>query len=148
MSVVSGVNEKREATSRSLASHYERSSEWLTEAIQVRDIVIWNRCGRYSLSLYSLGTFCFQTQTCKRKILEGTGYEAAEPKRMKQSAEKENMAASNVASAIKVEKKEKQAAPASIKKYKASNSKPPVRRSLHHVIESRGASERTASEGS
>jgi hypothetical protein len=37
--VVAGVNEKRDATSRSLTSHYETSSEWLAEAIQVRSSI-------------------------------------------------------------------------------------------------------------
>lgn len=119
MDVVSGVNEKREATSRSLASHYERSSEWLTEAIQVCNIDDTEPCGCFSLS-WQLTSIRFQTQTCKRKILEGTRHEAAEPKRMKKSAEKENVAASNVTSAVKVEKMVKKVALSSVKKSKAA----------------------------
>ena len=33
---IAEVREKHDATSKSLTFHYERSSEWLTEAIQVR----------------------------------------------------------------------------------------------------------------
>lgn len=36
--VLAGINEKRDATSRSLMLHYETSSKWLAEAIQVRII--------------------------------------------------------------------------------------------------------------
>lgn len=70
--------------------------------------------------MYSSNSVLLLLQTCKRKILEGTGHEVVEPKRMKKtaSADKENVADSVVKSVVKVEKDPKSAVPASIKKAK------------------------------
>lgn len=75
----------------------------------------------YSFKRHSLVSFL---QTCKRKILEGTGHEvAAEPKRLKKTVDKENVAVMNSKNVAKVEK-EKAAVPASIKKKAREGDKP------------------------
>lgn len=118
--VLAEVKEKHDATSKSLTSHYERSSDWLTEAIQVCIDESYAYTCIFQSSVYSHHVNLFSLQTCKRKILEGTGHEVAEPKRMKKtaSADKENSAVSNVKSVLQVEKKARKLVPASIKKAK------------------------------
>lgn len=132
--LLAGVNEKRDVTSLSLATHYERSSEWLTEAIQVRCLKClrddgWHVSFDFVCSRRSIRFFAIHRQTCKRKILEGTGHDLVEPKRMKKAAttttaaDKENVAVSNVKSE-RTEKPKRKAIPASSRKAKKADARP------------------------
>ena len=118
--VVASVNDKGDVTIRSLAVHYETSSEWLIDAIRVRSCDL---CACYAtLTSPACSPECRLCQNCKRKILEGTGHEVSEPKRPKPTTlDKENTTLNtenNLSNAEKLKKSvaSMRKAPASVKK--------------------------------